>query len=98
MQMPMDVGHSTPTIYGLNNIELPDVASWEVGSVHYIVAKVTVVNKSASNPEGEAGRTIISADLNIRSVRSLTTQTKTPAEYENEEFSKAKAEAYSNGQ
>lgn len=89
--MPMDVGHDMPEIFGIRDIDFPEIRGYEVGAIKYIVAKVEVTSKSSQ--QLDAGRTIITGNLKIKSIRALGTETKTVEQYENEEFGKAKAEA-----
>ena len=92
--MPMNTGHILPEIYGVREIDFPDIAAWPVGSEHYIVCKVSVSSKHEDMESGVPQK--ISGSLKILSIRGLSTQPMTAAEYETADFQRAKNEALQN--
>lgn len=58
--------------FTLRQIDLPEIALWEVGSSHYIVMKVEMVGKnSVKDANSKAERPKLEAEFEMLSIRAL---------------------------
>ena len=88
-EMPMTQGRELPTLYGLRQIDLPEVATLEVGDSRYVVMKIKMIGKR-SGPEigsdDKYDQTKFEGDFKIHSIKVLGKEPVDAKSLESKEF------------
>lgn len=87
--MPMPQGRQLPTLYGLREIDLPEVKNLEVNDLRYIVIKVKMVAKRSGKEiysNDRFDQTKIEGDFEIHSMKMLGKEPVDAKSLESKEF------------
>lgn len=87
--MPMAEGRQLPTLYGLREIDLPEVKTLEVNDTRYIVIKVKMIGKRSGKEIASNDRfdhTKIEGDFEIHSMKMLGKEPVDAKSLESKEF------------
>lgn len=87
--MPIHEGRELPTLYGLRQIDLPEIVSMEVGDQKYVVMKVEMVGKRSGKAMGlddKSDQTKMEGDFQIHSIKVLGKEPVDAKSLESKEF------------
>lgn len=95
ISMPMSNQRELPEIY-INDIDLPDIASWGMNTEHYVVCKVILMGKDVCYPpEGSPDPPHLQGRIKLTSVRALGTDSVNSKILDEQAWSREKGRALS---
>jgi hypothetical protein len=95
--MPMTQGRELPQ-FNIREIDMPDLATWEVGDKKYVVMKVEMVAKQSGNAYGfkeDVDKRSIEGTFRMLSLKTLGYETVDTKKLESAEFNKVMAKVMS---